>query len=496
MKKFNIIRLVKQSGIYALGNIAIKVSGLLLAPFLLDPTYLSLAEYGQLGVLLIFAQLAIQVGGLGLGTGLLKYVGREELARSDNHSTFTALIACITSSVFLFILLWLCSDYLSALIFGTSTNAYILRYIGIYITLKVVSSIPLMVLRIQERAGVYAATIVLEMIVLLGATYFFLVFQRGGIAGIVLGYTVASAVSTGVVVLSVVLRVKWKFDALLIKSLVRYGAPLVFVGLANIILNAGDRFVLKAITSDEEVGMYEWAARMSGVLNLFVVQSFQLAFTVLGLKALGTGESAFHRRIFRHYIVFAGWAALGISLLSYELTLMLNGFGASDHYLRSTQLVFPLALGILVYGIFVITNNVLYATSKTALMSRNVVISAIFNIVLNIYLVPDMGAGGAALATVLSYVLLLGLTWLSSKSAIAINYPWYSLIKIGILIIILYLIGQFVVVSSINGAHYIRLAILLFYPFFVVVLKIYSTEEVKSGLYLVTNFLKGRSIIG
>ena len=351
MKKFHVFRLVRQSGLYALGNIAIKVSGLLLAPFLLDTTYLSLAEYGQLGILLIFAQLAIQLGGLGLGSGLLKFVGKTELVKSSNYSTFTAFIASLITSTLLCAVVYWGAGTIAALLLGSSLKAQIIKYLGIYISLKIIGAIPLMVLRIQERAGVYAATIILEMTILFGTMYYFLVIQKEGLAGIVLSYAVASGVSTVVVVIAVILKTKWKFDFRLIKALVQYGAPLVFVGLAGIVLNAGDRFILKALTSDEEVGMYEWAARMSGVLNLFVVQSFQLAFTVIGLKALGEGDETFHRRIFRHYLALAGWAALGISLLCYELTLFLNGLGANDHYLKSTQLVFPLSIGILIYGI-------------------------------------------------------------------------------------------------------------------------------------------------
>ena len=496
MERKSVFRLIKQSGIYALGNIAIKVSGLLLAPFLLDTTYLSLSEYGQLGVLLIFAQLSIQIGGLGLGTGLLKFVGKVELAKSSNYSVFTAFIASLTSASILYLILWANSSYLSNLFLGTPGNSAVLKILGIYIVFKILAAIPLMVLRIQERAGVYASTIVLEMTVLLGAVYFLLAVQQEGIGGIITGYAIASSVSTAVVVLAVILRTKWKVDIPLIKSLIHYGAPLVFVGLANIILNAGDRFVLKAITSDAEVGMYEWAARMSGVLNLFVVQSFQLAFTVIGLKVLGTGDESFHRRIFRHYIVFAGWAALGISLLSYELTLILNGLGASDHYLKSTQLVFPLAVGILIYGIFVIINNVLYATSKTNLMSQNVIASAIFNIVLNVILVPIWGAGGAAIATVLSYGFLLGLTWRSSRKEIAISYAWSSFIKVLGLVTILYLAGQYVINVSMYGAHLIRLILLFMYPVLIIAFKIYGTEEIKFGLQLAKNILQRRSTIG
>lgn len=496
MERKNVFRLIKQSGVYALGNIAIKVSGLLLAPFLLDTTYLSLAEYGQLGVLLIFAQLSIQFGGMGLGTGLLKFVGRGELANSKNNSIFTAFATSIVSSLVFYLFLLLSSESISNFVFGSPVHSDIIKYIGIYIICKIISSIPLMVLRIQERAGVYTAAIILEMTVLLGAIYFLLVVQKQGIAGIVLGYAIASVVSMGLVTYAAVSRVKWNVDFSLIRSLLSFGAPLVFVGLANIILNAGDRFVLKAITSDEEVGMYEWAARMSGVLNLFVVQSFQLAFTVIGLKILGTGDNAFHRRIFRHYIVLAGWAALGISLLAYELTLLLNGVGASDHYLKSTQLVYPLSMGILLYGIFVIINNVLYATSKTNLMSRNVIMSAVFNIGLNIFLIPIWGAAGAAIATVLSYGVLLGLTWMSSKNEVSIPYAWNDLVKVLVIVACLYFLGQYVVYHSVLGAHLIRLGILMLYPISVVVLGIYGTEEIKTGLHLITNFLKGRGTIG
>ena len=43
-------------------------------------------------------------------------------------------------------------------------------------------------------------------------------------------------------------------------------------------------------------------------MNTFLVQSFMLAFTVLGLKALDeTGSPDLHRRAFRHFAALAGW---------------------------------------------------------------------------------------------------------------------------------------------------------------------------------------------
>lgn len=491
MKTYPLFRLLKQSGLYALGNVAIKVSGLLLAPFLLDPTYLSLAEYGQLGVLLIFAQLIIQIGGLGLGTGLLKFVGKEKLKESRYSSAFTALITSMVSGIFFYFMVrWSSGLFSGPLVGQGQSGSMILNYLGIYIGFKIVGTIPLMVIRIQERAGVYASTVILEMITLFGVTYYLLVISKLGLEGIILAYSIASGVSVSVITTLVILKVKWQFDFKLINSLIRYGIPLVFVGLAGIILNAGDRFILKALTGDEEVGMYEWAARMSGVLNLFVVQSFQLAFTVIGLKALGEGNDDFHKRIFRHYVVWAGWAALGISVLSYELTLLLNGLGASEHYLKSTEFVFPLAIGTMVYGVFIVINNVLYSSSKTTLISRNVIISALVNVLLNFALVPQWGAGGAAFSTLLSYAFLLGLTWMSARREHMIDYSWEVLIKILGLLTVLYFLAQSVVMSFPNNAHAIRILILFAYPLLAIILKIYRTEELRLGLKLVFDYFK------
>ena len=494
MKKVPFFRLIRQSGIYALGNVAIKLSGLLLAPFLLDTTYLPLSAYGQLGVLLIFAQLCIQFTGLGLGSGLLKYVGKKTLEDPDSAGAFTALIATLICSIVAFCLLFSFSGQLAELLLDNFSQKELLVLLAIYVCAKVLAAIPMMMLRIKERAGLYTLAVILEMVALLSVMYFFLVIKGEGLHGILKSYAIASTLSAFVVVSSTLYFVNWQFDSKLIRPLLTYGGPLVLVGMAGIILNAGDRFILKALTSDEEVGMYEWAARMSGVLHLFVVQSFQLAFTVIGLKSLGKGDEGFHRRAFRHYVIWAGWAALGISILSFELTVLLRNVGADEHYMNSTTLVFPLALGVMLYGIFAVINNVLYATSKTNLMTRNVIISAIFNVVLNFILVPSQGAVGAAIATVLSYAILVVLTNRAANAQISIGYSWRTLFLVLVLVIGLYTIGHLAISFSVVARTIMRLLVILAYIPLLFTFKIYTIEEVRIGLtYVSQQFIKQKS---
>src|SRR5690606_24400901 len=120
-----------------------------------------------------------------------------------------------------------------------------------------------------------------------------------------------------------------RVDLGLARRLVAFGAPLVASGLAARFLAVGDRFLLDWLLGPAAVAEYEWASKIGGVLNMFFVQSFQLAFTVIGLKALaaapgGGGAAPLHRSVFRHFAVWPAWAALGLALLPPDGTRLLT----------------------------------------------------------------------------------------------------------------------------------------------------------------------------
>src|SRR5690606_22620517 len=110
---------------------------------------------------------------------------------------------------------------------------------------------------------------------------------------------------------------------------------------------------LKAFTDAEVVAVYGLAAKYGGLVNMLFVQSFQLAFTVIGLKALAPGgEGAdVHRRTFRHFVVVTGWGVLGVSLLARDVTAALS---PNPAFLAAEPLVLPLALGFMAYGVYII----------------------------------------------------------------------------------------------------------------------------------------------
>lgn len=482
----SLFNLIKQSGLYALGNMAIKLSGLVLAPLYLNSQILPVSAYGQFAVLYVFAQLCIIIVGLGFGNGMLRYVGRQEEGTNAKALPFTAVVSTILLAVIYLVVIGFMAEPLAAYFLDDAAKQAAILYLAIYVACKVVASVPMMLLRIQERAGLYVLVIVLEMLVLIGGVYTFLAQQGMGLEGIFLAYALASGSQLLVLLVTLAFVIPWRFDRRLLKPILAFGGPLVFVGLAGLVLNAGDRFILKELATDAIVGKYEWAARLSGVLNLFIVQSFQLAFTVLGLKTLDSGDMSLHRRAFRHFSIWAAWTVLGISLLAFDLTAALGRVGVDAFYLESTILVFPLSLGAMIYGVYVVINNVFYATAKTHLVTWMVIFAAGLNIALNIVLIPRFEAYGAAAATVFSYGMLVFLASKKAKEEIDINYRWSTFFAVIGIITVLFAAGVLTQSWATGPRIAARLLLVLLYFPCLFALKIYTRSEIVLGW----NFIK------
>lgn len=474
-------RLLRQGGIYALGNVALKASGLLLAVLYLNPAYLSVEAFGYFSILFVTAQLGIYLAGLGLGTGLMKFLADPAYARAHAALPFTTLAATVGAALGAGGLLAAAARPLAVLMLDDAGQTGLVYLLAVYVAMKGVGAVPLMVLRVQERAGWYVAALLAEVVVLIGAAYALMVVLGWGLTGLMAAYALAASVSAAVLTAVLLLRVPWRFEARLLGPLVRFGGPLVLASVAGWFLHAGDRYLLKWLADPATVGLYEWAARLAGVLNMLLVQSFNLAFTVIGLKALGEhrGDVAIHRRTLRHFLALAGGAALALALLAHDLTRLLPAAAA---YLRADGLVLLLALGFVCYGLYYVLINVAYAGARTGAVSLNVLAAAVLNAGLNVVLIPILGVYGAAAATLLAYLALaVGAAHVARREAAALRFPWLRVLGVLALVGGLFALGWPTRLWPAWARLPARLGLVAAYPVLVVAFGYYTRAEVRSA---------------
>jgi O-antigen/teichoic acid export membrane protein len=480
-------RLARQSSVYTLGNILIKLSGLLVVPLLWNTTFLSEVGLANLAVLEGTAQFAIAFIGSGLTSGMLALMADPKWRAHHADVPFTTLLANLLVALTILVFFWAISPYFTVLLLDGVTDPFVVRLLGVHVLFKVLGLVPFSWLRGNERVGWYVAASIAETVTLLGSAYYFLVERGLGLGGMMWAYVLSAAVSTLVLTGAMLTRVRWSLHPAIVKELVRYGMPLTLVGLALPFLHTGDRYLLTLLAPPEELAVYAVAARFAGVINTIVVQGLQLSFAVIGLKVLGESKEgvSIHRRTFRHFSIWAAWPVLGLALFTYDATALLSN---NPTYLLATNQVLPLALGFLLYGLYNITGNVLYAEGRTRAVGLGVLGAAVFNALLNLALIPLLGGLGAALATLASYALLMFVASRIVEKQFQIRFAWGVLLFVLIVVAGLWLLG--LLSQSWNTAPRLlwRGLLLLLYPGIVLLAGLYRRDELKQ----VTDWFRGR----
>jgi O-antigen/teichoic acid export membrane protein len=98
---------------------------------------------------------------------------------------------------------------------------------------------------------------------------------------------------------------------------------------------------------------------------------------------------------------------------------------------RSAYGVLPVvAAGVMLYGVSQIASNGLAMYKKTVIMMQNTFVAAVFQVGMNLLLVPRFGYAAAAWNTFLSYLVLLTLAWWRSRPYMEWKLPWADLLRI------------------------------------------------------------------
>lgn len=472
-------RLATQSVVYAIGNAAIKASGVLLAPLYLNAELLPRAEYGRLGLLEITGQLCILTAGLGLTAAMIRFSSDHD-DEDRAAAPGSALIAAATSGLVMAAAFWLLAGPLAEWLLNDGSRAGTIRWYGGYVLFQSIVAVPYAFIRLRERAVLFVVARLSEIAVLIIGVFVFLARMRLGLEGIVYAFVLSSGVAALLLIVGMASQARIRFSGPLVRRMLRYGAPLAIGSLALPVLHAGDRYILDAFRGSETVALYYWGSRLSGLLNMLFVQSVSMALVVVGVKVLAGPEHdvSLHRRTFRHFTVWAGWGVLVLSLFAHEITTVLTD---DPRYPLAAPLVLPLSLGYLFYGHYVVFSNTLLVSGRTHVIGANVFIAAVFNIVLNLILIPRFGMWGAAAATVVSYLLLALLTAAYARRDYPVDYTWRGAAFVIALVVALYVAGSAVGEGTVLSFG-IRVLIGLAYLPLVVLLRVYKTQEIREAL--------------
>ena len=274
--------------------------------------------------------------------------------------------------------------------------------------------------RAKTYTKLYAFDGILATVNTLVLVCVFLLKFRWGAMGYIAAIIGADFLS--VVFLSVMVSVWRYFDISKLnkdvaKEMLRYCLPLIPASIAWWITNVSDRYLVAYFCGDTVNGIYDISYKLPSIINVFAT-IFLEAWQISAVKESGEKHtSRFFTNVFKAYqsVVFIGGA--GIILLAKPLISLL----ADEAYFEAWTFV-PVLIMATIYACFSTFMTSIYMVEKRGSLNLiTMMAGAVTNVVLNLLLIPKLGAQGAAIATFISYVVVFGLRAVNTRKFININ---------------------------------------------------------------------------
>ncbi|MFH0866570.1 MAG: oligosaccharide flippase family protein [Bacteroidota bacterium] len=448
-------QLAGQTAIYGFSSII----GRLLA-YLLVPIYTRVfipAEYGIVNEMYAYVSLLIVVLTYGFETGFFRFSEKE----SDKNKVYsTSLISLITtSSLFVFFAI-IFSQPIAETLRYPNNSEYVIWF-ALIIALDAVSSIPFARLRAQNKAKRFATIKIISIAVNILLNLFFIllcpylkkhaIFESAvdlvykgkiGVGYVFISNLISSAL-TIILLLPEIVRIKYKFDFVLWKRLMRYSLPLLVVGFAGIINETMDRIFLKYLLPENialsQVGIYGACYKISIIMTLFI-QSFRFAADPFFFsQAKQENAKQVYADVMKYFVLICAFIFLCVMLY-----IDVVKYFVGEKYYKGLPVVPILLLANMCLGIYYNLSIWYKLTDKTSFGAYISILGAIITIVLNILWIPLIGYMGSAWATLICYATMMIISFFFGQKHYHINYNIVRILGYMALSIGLYFISVYI----------------------------------------------------
>ena len=395
--------LLKSSGIYALASVATPVITLALSPFL--ARHLSPSAYGAFTIINTFVSLVAGVTQLGLGSAFFRaynYDYQTEKDRRDVLATITTLLAIV--SIVTALLMFLGASWLAKTLLDSSALSNIM-YLGAIIVLLQNLAVPGFAwLRAENKPLLYSLLSIGNLLVSLITNLVLIGMFSAGLMGAVIGIGSGYAFVTLCLLPVIIIHAGIKIRVDIARNVLSFGVPMVLSVVSYWALQVLDRYLLNIFGSLAQTSEYAVAYSLGSAISIVVISPFTLAWASAMFTIAKRKDAArVFQTVFRLLAYFLLFSAFGLSLVGKFLLYWL--FPPVYH---TAAFVIPIvAASLTFYGLYYIVNVGLNIKRKTWISSVFSTIAAITNLILNLVLIPRYGAMGAAIATLLAYIVLV-----------------------------------------------------------------------------------------
>ncbi len=400
----------KDTIVYGLGNGIKKFIGILLLPFYTRA--LSPADFGildTLGTLMFFISAFFNLG-LDSASGFYFFQPSDEKEKGKIlYTTFILRLVIIVPSVVMSFF----SRWISVMLFKTPDYTGVVLITFLLIPINMLMSEQSLIYRFYRNPWGYNFLTIVKSLVNVSAGILLVISFKFGIWGAQMA-SLLSSLAVIVVSFTFYTRKKYnyKFDWAWAKKLLKFGFPLVWAGLAVWVYSSSDRWFLLYFRNLNEIGFYSIGNTFSqpiGLISMAVQMSFGVLFFSIynEEKDIEKPQSKLMlKKVVFLFVLVTTLISVFLSLYAYEIVK----FVATKKFTEGIIVIPVLCFASILAQIVQIVPVGISLAEKTWHYTWILIVVAIFNVVINIIMVPLWGFFGAAFTLLIAYLVYLVLS--------------------------------------------------------------------------------------
>ena len=436
--------LFKQTFIYGLATVLPRMLSFLLVRLHTDESVLkSVADYGDVSLIFSYFVLFNVILAYGMETAFFRFFNKE----SDKDKVVgTSTISLMLTSLGFFVI---------ALVFQNQIAKLIdikVEYINLVIWILLLDAlviIPFAWLRANSKPMKYALIKILNVVINLGLNLFLLLWLKDlaidslvfesiykpnfEINYIFIANLVASAF-TLLLMLPFYFKVKFTFNKVLWKQMMRYAFPVLIAGIAFSINETFDRILLDKLLPEDiaktEIGMYSACYKLALFMMLFAT-AYRLGVEPFFFSHAKSENPKKNFALILEYFVIFGAVILLVIIVFVDILKVI--FIGNEAYWEAMWIVPIILLANFCLGIYHNLSVWYKITDRTKFGAYISVFGALLTLGLNFWLIPIISYKGSAIATLTAYASMMLLSYYFGRK----YYPIpYNLKKIGMYLVL------------------------------------------------------------
>jgi len=397
----------------------------ILMPFLTKT--LGIYDYGIWSQVNITIGLALSFVGLGLPYAMIRFLSVKTDKKEIREEFYSVLLLVSFVALTIAFTLILFCNFIANTFFEGAIE--IVRISGFIILVWSLDCVYLSFFRTFRRMGEYCAFTVAQKFGEIGLILYFVINGHGILGAVISILTVRSLL---LIILFLLIRSEigikrphfWR-----IKEYLNFGVPTISGNISSWVVTSSDRFIIGYFLGLTSVGIYTVGYRLGNFLSIPIgIISFVLVPTLSKLYDEGRIKEVktYLRYLLKYFLLLAIPFFCGTIVFSKQVLEVLSTREIAD---QSYFIVPFIAISILISGIGSIISHILVLTKRTKIIGVTWIFAALVNLLLNILIIPYLGILGAAITTLIAYLLARIITTYYSLKELTFRIEWQFIIK-------------------------------------------------------------------